>query len=73
MIEWIAVEGSSWVAAEAYVVEEEAILVRFTDGGAWKYLACPPHIWAEFTAPGQSRGQYIHRVLKAKPGGKLIE
>ena len=70
MIEWIPVIGSSWVVAEAYSPEEEAIYVRFDDGTAWRYAACPQSIWQEFTAPGQSRGQYVNRVLRFKPGGK---
>jgi hypothetical protein len=73
MIEWISVLGSSWITAEAYSAEEEAIYVRFADGGGWRYTACPPNVWAEFTAEGQSRGQYINRVLRHKPGGKFVE
>jgi KTSC domain len=70
MIEWNAVDGSSRVVAEAYDSETETILVRFPDGVEWNYSACPPAVWEEFTAPGQSRGQYIARVLDAKPNGR---
>lgn len=70
MIEWIPVVGSSWVVAEAYDAEAEIIYARFADGAEWWYAACPPAVWAEFTAPGQSRGQYLNRVLKAKPSGR---
>lgn len=63
MIEWLPVEGSSRIVAEAYDASAEAILVRFTDGVEWCYEGCPPHVWQEFTAPGQSRGKYIHDVL----------
>lgn len=70
MIEWAPVEGSSRVVAEAYVAETETILVRFPDGVEWAYSACPPAVWEEFTAPGQSRGEYIARVLNAKPNGR---
>lgn len=69
MIDWRPVVGSSWVAEEAYLPESETILVRFTDGVEWAYSACPVSVWDEFTAIGQSRGKYIHAVLKAKPNG----
>jgi hypothetical protein len=67
VIDWVAVDGSSRIVAEAYMVESETILVRFPNGVEWAYSACPPAVWEEFTAPGQSRGEYIARVLNAKP------
>jgi hypothetical protein len=67
MIEWIAVDGSSRIVAEAYDPETETILVRFPDGVEWAYSACPPQVWTEFTAPAQSRGSYIAQVLDHKP------
>ncbi len=70
MIEWIPVEGSSRIVAEAYIAEQKIILVRFPDGVEYAYHACPRHIWDEFTAPGQSRGRYIAQVLDAKPRGR---
>lgn len=70
MIEWTPVDGSSRIVAEAYVPETETILVRFPEGVEWAYSACPPAVWEEFTAPGQSRGEYIARVLDAKPSGR---
>lgn len=70
MIEWIPVAGSGRIVAEAYLADTETILVRFPDGVEWFYAACPPHVWSEFTAPGQSRGEYIARVLDAKPNGR---
>ena len=70
MIEWIAVSGSSWIVAEAYDPQTETIYVRFENGKEWSYSACPPNVWEEFTAPGQSRGQYFHRVLKFKPNAR---
>jgi KTSC domain len=70
MINWTPVEGSTRVVAEAYIPETETILVRFPDGVEWSYHACPPQVWEEFTAPGQSRGQYIAHVLNAKPNGR---
>jgi hypothetical protein len=70
MINWIPVSGSTRIVAEAYSPEAETIYVRFSDGVEWSYAACPPHVWEEFTAPGQSRGQYIHRVLNFKPNGR---
>lgn len=70
MSEWTSVAGSSRIIAQAYVSEIETILVRFPDGVEWAYSACPPQVWEEFTAPGQSRGEYISRVLDAKPNSR---
>jgi len=70
MIEWIPVDGSSRIVAEAYDIENETIFVRFPDGTEWCYSACPPAVWEEFTALGQSRGQYIAQVLDAKPNSR---
>jgi hypothetical protein len=70
MIDWTPVDGSRRIVAEAYVGETETILVRFPDGVEWSYSACPPSVWEEFTALGQSRGEYIARVLDAKPNGR---
>lgn len=70
MIEWIPVDGSSRIVAEAYVPETETILVRFPDGVEWAYSACPPHVWEEFRAPNQSRGAYIAQELNHKPHGR---
>ena len=67
MIEWTPVAGSSRITAEAYDPNTETIHVRFPDGVEWEYTACPPYIWEEFTAPGQSRGKYISEVLDHKP------
>jgi len=67
MIDWIPVVGSSRIVAEAYDPETETIYVRFPDGVEWWYGACPPVEWERFTAPGQSRGQYIADVLNHKP------
>lgn len=69
MIIWSAVDGSSRIVAEAYLPDLETILVRFPDGVEWAYSACPPAEWEAFTARGQSRGEYIARVLDAKPNG----
>ncbi|MYI69123.1 MAG: KTSC domain-containing protein [Boseongicola sp. SB0673_bin_14] len=70
MIEWIPVSGSTRIIAEAYDPESETIFVRFHDGVEWRYSGCPPSTWEAFTAPGQSRGQYIHAVLNHKPHGR---
>lgn len=70
MTDWQAVDGSSRIVAEAYIPESETILVRFPDGVEWSYAACPKATWDEFTADGQSRGQYIATVLNAKPNGR---
>ena len=66
-MEWRLVTGSSRIVAEAYDRETETIYVRFPNGVEWKYEACPAQVWEEFTKPGQSRGQYISRVLDNKP------
>ena len=47
--------------------------VRFQDGVEWAYSACPTAVWAEFTAPGQSRGRFITRVLDAKPLADILQ
>jgi hypothetical protein len=70
MIEWQPVSGSSRIVAEAYDFETETIYVRFHDGMEWWYSGCPPHVWEEFTAPGQSRGEYIANVLNYKSNGR---
>ena len=70
MFEWIPVNGSSRIKAEAYDSDTETIYVRFHDDVEWSYSACPPNVWAEFTAPGQSRGKYINTVLNHKPHGR---
>lgn len=69
MIDWQPVAGSRRITAEAYLSEIETILVRFPDGVEWAYSACAPSVWQAFTAPGQSRGEYIATVLDAKPKG----
>lgn len=73
MPDWKVVEGSSRIIAEAYDPESETIYVRFTGGVEWSYSACPPQVWTEFTAPGQSRGQYIAQVLNYKPHQRYSE
>ena len=70
MIEWIEVSGSTRIVAEAYDPEAETIYVRFPNGVEWFYSACPPNVWEEFSAPGQSRGRYISQVLNLKPNGR---
>jgi hypothetical protein len=70
MIEWIPVNNSKRIIAEAYDPSGETIYVRFPNEVEWWYSACPPQIWAEFTAPGQSRGEYIKGTLDSKPNGR---
>jgi len=70
MIDWIPVSNSTRIVAEAYDPEAETIYVRFPNGVEWQYSACPPNVWEEFTAPGQSRGKYINEVLDHKPHGR---
>ncbi len=68
--DWIAVDGSSRIVAEAYDEDLGTIYVRFPDGVEWWYGGCPPAVWQEFTAPGQSRGAYIKDALNTKPNGR---
>ena len=70
MIDWRPVDGSSRIIAEAFIAEAETILVRFPNGVEWAYSACTSATWEEFTAPGQSRGEYIAAVLNAKLHGR---
>ena len=63
---------SSRITHEAYDLATESILVRFPDGAEWCYQACPPDVWAAFTAPGQSRGKFIHKVLDDKPNHRFV-
>jgi hypothetical protein len=70
-IAWQAVD-SSRIVAEAYDEAAETIYVEFPKGGVqWWYSACPLDVWQQFTSPGQSRGQFIHQVLNAKPNGRF--
>lgn len=66
MLNWMPVD-SRRITHEAYDFEAEVIHVRFPGGTEWCYEACPLDVWQDFTAPGQSRGEYIHRVLDNKP------
>lgn len=68
-MDWHEVE-SSMIVAEAYDPATETIYLRFTDGSEYFYESCPPEVWSEFTAYGQSRGKYFHSVLKFKPTGR---
>lgn len=70
IIEWSDVDGSRRIVAEAFMPDTETILVRFPDGVEWAYSACSLAVWEEFTAPSQSRGQYIAQILNAKPNGQ---
>ena len=69
-LEWQSVI-STRITHEAYDAEAERILVRFPDGVEWCYEACPPDVWRAFTAPGQSRGRFIHEVLDHKPNQRF--
>ena len=63
---------SSRITHEAYDSAGERILVRFPNGVEWSYEDCPPSVWTAFTAPGQSRGQFIHQVLDHKPNHRFV-
>ncbi len=67
-IEWIEVTDSERIVAMAYDEDEEVIYVRFPKGDVeWCYEDCPPNVWEEFAAPGQSKGRYINDTLNYKP------
>lgn len=65
-LNWQEVDSRA-ITHEAYDVDAEFIYVRFTGGSEYAYEDCPPPVWKEFTAPGQSRGKYINDVLRYKP------
>lgn len=71
-IEWQDVTGSERIIAEAYDPGLETIYVRFPNGVEWSYEACPLDVWQQFTAPGQSRGAFIHQVLNFKPNARWL-
>ena len=64
-LQWQPV-NSTRITREAYDADSERILVRFPNGVEWCYEACPPDIWRAFTAPGQSRGEFIAQILDHK-------
>ncbi|SIF22527.1 Uncharacterised protein [Mycobacteroides abscessus subsp. abscessus] len=71
MVDWHPVTFSIRIVAEAYLPERGSILVRFkNDGVEWEYKNCSLDTWKAFTAPGQSRGQFIYDVLDQKPNGR---
>ena len=72
MIDWIQCPDSTRVRAIAYDEDGERILVQFPDGKHWQYSGCPPIVWEEFTRPGTSKGQYIHRRLNQHPNGPMV-
>ncbi|SIM23026.1 hypothetical protein [Mycobacteroides abscessus] len=73
MVDWNPVTFSTRIVAEAYLPERGSILVRFIDGVEWEYRNCSLDVWKAFTAPGQSRGEFIHDVLDHQPHGKWEE
>jgi hypothetical protein len=69
-IEWRSIDSQA-ISAEAYDAQTETIYLRFHNGAEWAYDACPQDVWEAFTALGQSRGQFLNRVLKDKPQRRL--
>ncbi len=67
MIEWLPVVDSERIVAEAFLPDQETILVRFPDGVEWSYSACSATVWGEFTAPTQSRGEFSLECLTLSP------
>lgn len=72
MPDWETVSGSSRITAMAYDPAGEIIYVRFPSGVEWQYAGCPPQIWEAFTAPGQSKGEYIGQVLDDHRHGPFV-
>jgi len=70
MLDWIPVGDSTRIVAMAYDELTEVIYVRFPGGVEWFYANAPRHLWEEFSSPGTSKGQYIHRVLDHHPNGR---
>lgn len=70
MLDWIPVTDSQRVVAIAYDASAEVIYVRFPNGVEWWYAGCPPQTWEEFSAPGTSKGTYIHQILNGRQNGR---
>ena len=68
-MDWLDVEGSSVIVAEAYDPATETIFVRFKSGDEWWYRACSLEEWEAFRQG--SRGAYLNAVLKTKLSGRV--
>jgi hypothetical protein len=71
-LEWQPLE-SSWITEAAYDADHESIYVRFNNGRAYCYDACPIDVWEAFIAPGGSPGKYLNEVLKFKPFRRCLD
>lgn len=71
-LEWRPLE-SSWITNAAYDPDTESIYVRFSNGRAYCYEACPADVWEAFTAAGQSPGKFLNEVLKFKPYHRHVD
>lgn len=72
MIAWIDVNDSTRVAAIAYDADKQTTYVRFkNDGVEWWYGNCSQSAWEQFSAPGTSKGRFIHQELDSHPNGQL--
>jgi hypothetical protein len=69
MFEWIPIESKA-MKAIGFDPQVDTIYVRFNDDKEWWYSACPPSVWEEFIAPGQSKGIFLNKVLRTKPSGR---
>jgi hypothetical protein len=69
MLEWILIESKA-MKAIAFDPDADTIYIRFNSDEEWWYSACPPSVWEEFIAPGQSKGTFLNKVLRAKPSGR---
>ena len=65
MTEWFPVD-SSWVRAIQFDPATACIRAEFSDGHQHEYSGCTEEEWVEFSDPGTSKGQFIHRVLNQK-------
>lgn len=68
-VEWLDVQGSSVIVAEAYDPAAGKIYVRFSSGDEWWYGPCSREEWEAFRQG--SRGTYLNAVLKNKPSGRV--
>jgi KTSC domain len=57
-LDWIVVDSRA-LSAIAYDIDAEAIYVRFESGAEWRYDACTPAIWEEFSGASTSKGKYL--------------
>lgn len=62
---------SSNVVAAGYDAAAEAIIVRFTGGGTYRYAHCARSTWDALRAAG-SKGAFVSRVLRGSPAAHPV-